>query len=142
MTLWSHGFARSRCKLKPLHLDYHNAYGQQTWQDCDLTWVFLFIKSHDSLIMWSCQVIWEIKRIISTKIMAIVSKIGRLVTYLELLLPMKPHGPVITWSCMITTQMKTISHYHNTYGHHTWKGGGIEWGALTPKVTWLFNHVV
>ena len=36
MTLWSRVLAKSRHKLKSLYLDYHSAYGHQTWQDGDL----------------------------------------------------------------------------------------------------------
>ena len=38
MMLWSHGFANSRDKLKPLHMHYHDAYGHRTWEDRDLPW--------------------------------------------------------------------------------------------------------
>ena len=37
-TLWSHGLARSRDKMKPFYLYYHNVYGHQTRQGCDLPW--------------------------------------------------------------------------------------------------------
>ena len=36
MTLQSRGLARSRDKLKPLYLHYHNAYDHKTWHGGDL----------------------------------------------------------------------------------------------------------
>ena len=36
LTFWPRGFARSYDKQKSLYLCYHTAYGNQTWQCCDL----------------------------------------------------------------------------------------------------------
>ena len=58
------GLARSRDKLKPLHL-YHNAYGHQTWQEGKLADGLLPIKPHDPSITWSCEITWQTKTIIS-----------------------------------------------------------------------------
>ena len=41
----------SRDKIKALNLHYKSDYGHQTWQDG-----LLFIKSHDILITWFCEV--------------------------------------------------------------------------------------
>ena len=43
-------------------------------------------------------------------------------------------------SCPSTT--KTYLQFHNAYGHQTWQGGVLPWGAPTHKVTWPFDHVV
>ena len=39
-------------------------------------------------------------------------------------------------------QLKTYLHYHIAYGHQTWQGGDLPWGALTPKITRLLGHVI
>ena len=79
---------------KTLYLQYHNAFNHQTWQGGELPWGapihkinynsttrvvmntktgrtaahldgLLPIKLHDSLIMWSCEIMWQTKYIIS-----------------------------------------------------------------------------
>ena len=63
MTLWCCVFARSRDKLKPSFLHYHNAYGHQIWQDGDLPWGAPIHKVNDHLIMWFFKITWQIKNI-------------------------------------------------------------------------------
>ena len=41
--------------------------------------------------------------------MSIATKLGKMVTYDERLLPIKSHDLLITWSCEITWQTKNIS---------------------------------
>ena len=38
--------------------------------------------------------------------------------------------------------LETYFYYHNDYGHHTWQGSDLPWGAPTHKISWPFNHVV
>ena len=55
--------SRSRDKLK--HLLNQSVYGHQTWQDGNLVDGPLPIKSHDPLVMWSCEIMWQTEIIIS-----------------------------------------------------------------------------
>ena len=57
---------RSRDKLKALNLHYQSAYGEQTWQDCNLLDKLLPIKSYDPMITWSWEITWQAKTIISS----------------------------------------------------------------------------
>ena len=109
MTLWSHGFSRSCYKLKPLYIHYHKAYGHQTWQNGDLPWGFLFIKSCDCSIIWLCQNIWEIKSINSTNIMPIFSKIAKLT-----LNGSYPWSHMVMWSYDLTWSQYNLKTYPPT----------------------------
>ena len=51
--------ARSRDKLKLLHLHYHSAYGHQTWHGGKLPCEAL----HGSRVTLSCEITWQIKNI-------------------------------------------------------------------------------
>ena len=80
-----------------------------------------------------------------------VTKLDRIMTYLEWFLPIKWHYDIITWSCKIMWQTKiSISKlytlyklktfyllYHNTYGLQTWQAEYIQWEASFHKVTWF-----
>ena len=33
-------------------------------------------------------------------------------------------------------------YYPHPYGHQTWQGGDIQWGAPTYKVKWFLSHVL
>ena len=55
-TLWSPGFARSREKLKQLHLHERDVYVHHIWQGCDLPWGVSPMKSHVPFITWSCKI--------------------------------------------------------------------------------------
>ena len=40
-------------------------------------------------------------------------------------------------------KLKTLYfHYHNAYGHKTWKDDNLPRVASTHKVTWLYKHMV
>ena len=54
-----------RDKLKTFYLHYQRAYGHQTWQMITYHDGLLPIKSHDPLIMWSCEITRQIKIIVS-----------------------------------------------------------------------------
>ena len=45
---------------------------------------------------------------ISTTRALIAAKLGRIVTYLDVILPLKLIGPLVTWSYQINWQTKTI----------------------------------
>ena len=47
------------------------------------------------------------------------------------------------WNIALQPLKTLYLHYHNVYGHQTWQGGDLPWGALTHKATWpLGNNVV
>ena len=102
----------------------------------DLPWELLPIKSRDLLIMWSSQIMWQTKTIISTTTIPLSNKLDGVVTYLERLLPIKSHDPLITWLARSLDKFKTYLHYCHVYDHQTWQGGDIPWVAPTHKVTW------
>ena len=88
--LWLYGLARSLDKLKPLSLQYHDAYGHQTWKGCDLpcwdptykvTWLF------DYVILWYHVPQFHMER-----------KLVRMVTYLKRLVPIKSHNHTVMLS--------------------------------------------
>ena len=66
LTFWSRGLVRSRDKLNSLILHYHSItmttkLGRMVAHLDGL----LPIKSHDSLMTWSCDITWQAKTIIS-----------------------------------------------------------------------------
>ena len=102
-TLWSHGLVSSRDKLKQLYLDYHSAYGHQTWQDDVKPWAastynvtlpFSHMALQDQVTNW--------KHNISTNTVPMATKLGRMVTNLEQFLHIMLLCPLVTWSCKIT----------------------------------------
>ena len=58
--------------------------------------VLLPIKSHDTLITWSCKITWQSKTVISS------------LCLLEVLPTIKSYNALITWSCKVMWQAKTI----------------------------------
>ena len=44
MIIWFRGLAKSRDKLKAIHLHYHSAYGHLTWQSGDLPYEAIIYK--------------------------------------------------------------------------------------------------
>ena len=109
MDLQSHGLARSRDKLKPLYLYYQNGYSQETWQDGDISWGALTHK-----VIWlSDHVVLQdqvtsLKHHIFTAAVAMATKVGKIVIYLEGLLATKLHISRVTWSCKIMWQTRSI----------------------------------
>ena len=58
---------------------------------------FLLIKSRDHFITWSCEITWQIETMfISTTVVPIAAKPGRIVTYLQGLITMKSNNALIT----------------------------------------------
>ena len=74
----------------------------------------LTIKSFITLITWSCKVTWQTKIIVYPQpypqlyIHAYGYKIGSILIYLHVFLPLKSHHPLITWPCKITWPTKII----------------------------------
>ena len=96
--------------LKTLQLHYLNAYVHQDWQCGHLTWGAFIHKviwpSHH--MVFRDHVKAKSYYIFTTRV-PIAIKLGKMVTYLEGLLPIKSHGPFITWSWEITWKKKHIS---------------------------------
>ena len=69
------------------------------------------IKLHDPLIIWSSKIMWQTKNIISplTKRVPMITKLGRLVTYLKELLPLE----LINTKTTVTSQKMMGSHLYN-----------------------------
>ena len=73
----------------------------------------LIINSFNALIMWSCKVTWQ-KHISATRV-SMATKLGRMITYLDRLLPIKGYDPLITWFC--DKPKLLYLQYHRIYGH-------------------------
>ena len=140
----SRDYARS-CKNKPLYLYCQSVYGNLTWQDGHLpwwawtrkiTWPFDHIVLQDHVTNWNYY--------ISTTIVPMVTTLGRMVTYLELLLTIKLFNGLITWSCKVTWHTKTIISPLLEWSMITKIGRMMTYleGLLPLKVTWSFDHVV
>ena len=77
-----------------MSLHYHSAYGHQIRQYYMVLWDHVTNYKH---------------YISSTApISSMATKLDRMMTYLEWLLPVKSHDHMITWSCKITWQAKVI----------------------------------
>ena len=109
-SLWSCNFLKSPDKLKTFYLHYQSACSHQTWQDFNLlwwatahkvTWHFDHVVLEDQLTNWNHYV--------SPTKVPMATKLGRIVTHLDGLLPIKSHDPLITRSCKITWFTKTIT---------------------------------
>ena len=40
------------------------------------------------------------------------------------------------WNLTLQPQQTSYLHYHNVYGHQTWQGGDLPWGAPTHEIIW------
>ena len=69
--------------------------------------------------------------------MAMATKLGRILAYLDGLLPIKSHDPLI-----FQDHVTKYLHYHNAYGHQTWQDGDLLLEAANNKVTERSDHVV
>ena len=99
----------TRHKLKTLYLHYQSVYGHQTRQDCNLPWWVLAhtITWHFDHVFLEDHVTNQNHYIFLFKVL-MAAKVGRIVTYLERLLPIMSYEGSITWSCVITRQAITI----------------------------------
>ena len=57
------------------------------------------IKSHEALISWSCEIMWQTQSVVSLPSKRLLPA---MMTFLDGLLQIKSHGSIITWSCKIT----------------------------------------
>ena len=106
--------------------------GHQTWQGGDLPRGALINKirwpfHHE---VWQDHVTNE-NHYFSTTRVPMTTKFGRMVTYLDGLLPTKSYGFLISWSSRSRDKPKLLYlHSHSAYCHHTWWDGEIPWEAL------------
>ena len=134
MMLWLCGLPRSREKLKPLYLQYHSAYGHQTWQDSTLRgshpWSYLtttlgqmetYLEPLLPLVKSSWKTSWQFKTIISS-------------------LPQCPWPPnllgwwltlmgsyhIVTWPLI-----GWVLHLHPLNLAGTWLWGGLAWKCFS-----------
>ena len=147
MIVWSRGLAKSRVKLKPLYttnyykfkrlqtttssrdnrkplyLYYQSFYGHQTLQYGNLPWwvpTNKVILALDHVILQN-HIINQ--NHLSLLPLPIVTRLGRMVTYLEGLLTIKPYNTLISWFCKITWETKTIVFLIQEC--QTWKDGNV-----------------
>ena len=67
-------------------------------------------------------------------------RLGRLVTYLDWVLPINSHDLLIARS---RDKLKSLYfHYQSAYGCQTWHDSNLPWWDPAYKVTWLFDYVV
>ena len=149
MTLWSHGFVRS-CDKSQIYIHYHNAYGHLTWHSYDLLWEAFTNKvtsSFDDVILRDN--VTNEKHYISTIIMSLTTKRGRMVKCSEELPPMTSHNNLILWSFEVMWKVKHVlsplvvdqcppnlaGWYHNIYDKQTCQSCNLEWAVNSSKVT-------
>ena len=75
-----------------------------------------------------------------------VTKLGRMVTYLIGSHPMKLLDPLvmlIARSCdkLLLDHVTLYLHSYIVYGHQTSQGGALPWGVPFSAFTWPFNYV-
>ena len=96
------------------------------------------IKSHNTLITWSCKVTWQENQYISTTNVLMATKLGKMMTYFERLLTIKSFYALITWSSKVTLQTKIIIYPQpECLSLQNWQNEN-----LTYKVTSPFDHMV
>ena len=108
LTTWP-CLVRRREKLKSLYLHYHNAYGDQTWQEGNLPWkvpVFKFKWAFGHEVLWDHVTNWNYY--ISTTATSTATKICRTVTYLDGLLSIQSNDLLITWFYKTTGKNKIV----------------------------------
>ena len=102
MTLWSCDLARSREKIKPLYLHYHNIYGHQTSKDGDISWQapnHKVIQGFDHVVLQGHAA--NKNHDISITRVSMTTKLCRKIAFLDGLLPVMLHDPLIIWPCEI-----------------------------------------
>ena len=93
------------------------------------------------LVTWSCKITWQTKNI-STTTVCMSTKLGRMVTNLQQLLPIIL---LYLWLCVLERSFdrgKTYLRQHDVCDHQTWQGCAVPWEDPIHKVTWPLNHMV
>ena len=88
----------------------------------------LSLKSHNPSNTWSSEVMWN--HFISTTVMPMASKPGRVVTYNKEFSSKKSQDLWARSPERSSNKSNTLYfHCHNDYDHRTWQGGYIQWEA-------------
>ena len=144
MTLWSGGLTRSRDNLKPLYLHKDSTYGHQTWRYGDLTWG---VPSHKVTRFFDDEVLritWQTEIIVYPPPQCLwpPNSTGWWLAIRSFYLQSR----IALESCGLTGPRENLKllylHYHNAYGHQTWRDDDLPSGVPGHKVTWPSDHVV
>ena len=135
----------SRCKIEhpPGHLDrvFKIPMSAKLGRLVTCNEEFQFPKSQDPFFIWSCEITWQIKPIISPLLQSLCQpNLG------EWWLTLRDFNPqsrmiLVTWSCKITWQTIIIISPLPQLPM-AWQCGKIHWVSTTCKVAWFSNHVV
>ena len=103
------------------------------------------IESHDPLILWSCEIIWQTKTIISLIPQCLWPP--NLAGWWLTLSGFHPLSCLTHWWRDLgrsRDKLKPLYLYYCSpcYDHQTWQGGDLPWGAPMHIVLWPFNHVM
>ena len=72
-----------------------------------------------------------------------VTKLGKMMIYLEVLLHKELLIPLVAWYFEIMWKLKPLHlSYRNAYGHQNWKDNNSPWGTATHQFLWPFDNVV
>ena len=102
----------------------------------------LVIKSQDSLIMWSSEITWQTRTIISP-VPHYQWPLNLAVCWLLCGVPKQSY--VTLWLRGLAKSRgkpKSYLHSHSVYSHQTWQYGVFSWGAPSHIVKWPFDHTV
>ena len=73
--------------------------------------------------------------------MPMATKLGRMVAYHDVLLPINSHGPSIYGLARSRDKLKPLYLYYHSASHHqTWWDGYLPCGFPAHKVIWLFGR--
>ena len=96
------------------------------------------MKLQGTLIAWSCEITWQAKTIVSTILVPMFMKLGRMVTYLDGLLTKLP-----PWSWKVMRQTKTVT---SLLAECLWPPNLVEWWHTlrdyNNKVILRFYHMI
>ena len=119
VTIWSCGRFRSPEKLKLLYLHYRNTYDNLTGQNGDLRWgapTYKVAWCFDQMFWQDDETNWN--HCISNVTVPMDTRLGRMVIYLEGLLPIQLRDTFVTWLPRSQGKIKSLYlHYHKAYGH-------------------------
>ena len=147
VTIWCRGRFRSPGKLKLLYLHYRNTYDNLTWQNGDLPWgapTYKVAWPFDHMFLQDDETNWN--HCISNVTVPIDTRLGRMVIYLEGLIPIELPHTFVTWPSKITGQTKTVI---SPLPQSLWPLNLAGWWltmkgshSFTHGVTWAFYLLV
>ena len=129
-------------KLNSLYLQYHSAYGHQTWQEGNLrkwapahkvTWLF------DHGVLWNQVTTWN-HYFSSTSVYG-----PQTCQAVDLPWGASSHVTPPFYHVFLEDMWKTKTnylHYYNIYGPKTWEEGDLPRLPFIHKVKWSYGHLV